>query len=210
MKAECSCSKLNTSTDGNEDRIGIIADAAPDCACENASMSQHSPHPVQQEETIARMVCIPMHVNKKKPELLPSFFNHAFSYGMSAQRLEKASDAELADWVSGFVSGADDRVWLGYIQASCKTIREVLRPNLASRAFCVYDAALESNPAHAEVCSSHRIIEDADRLEARANLRRAFSGILPRATLKNGQVQSLVRADLLARPVANHWQELVT
>lgn len=211
MHAGYSCAEINTVTAGNENRVGMIADAAPDCACEQHSMSQYSPGLVKNEETIARMVCIPMHVHKKKPELLPSFFGHVFSFGMSAQRLEKTNDAELANWVNQFVGGADDRVWLGYVQAPCKKIRDVLRVDKNSQAFCVYDVGLVDNGSHVEICASNRIIEDADRIETRARLRQAFSNgkILSRASLKDGRVQSLVNGELLMRDVADCWKPLI-
>lgn len=210
MRAGCSCEELNTATEGSADRVGAFADKCPECECEQHSVSRHSPGPVQHEETIVRMVCSPMHVHKKKPELLPSFFGHAFSYGLSAQRLEKSTDQELAKWVNSFVTGGDDRVWLGYVRASCATIRRISRPEGAeSQAFCVLDAALESNRSHIEICASHRPIDDADRIEVRAGLMRAFSSVLPRAELKDGQVCTLVNPELLAREVAEHWRSLV-
>ena len=114
MKAKCHCAEINAATDNCEDRVGLIADAAPDCQCEKHSMSIHSPGAVLDDEVIGRMVCVPIHVHRTKPELLPSFFNHAFNFGLSAQRLEIASDAELASWLSKFVGGSAERVWLGY------------------------------------------------------------------------------------------------
>lgn len=210
MQAPCHCAEVNAATDNNEDRVGLIADAAPDCECEAHSMSTHSPGPVQSNETIGRMVCVPLHVHKKKPELLPSFFSHAFSVGMSAQRLEVASASELAEWVNEFVSGSDNRVWLGYVQATCKSIRDIERVDKLAQAFCAYDAALEQNPAHVEVCASSRVIEDADRIEARTRLRRAFANgqIVSRNALKDGSVRALVKPELLTRECPAQWQTL--
>lgn len=212
MPAKCSCADLNAVTEGSEDRANAIAESAPRCVCESESLSPYSPGPVQPHETIARMVCVPIHVNRKKPDLLPSFFNHAFSLGLSAQRLESASDQELVAWLNRFVGGADDRVWLGYVQTSCGKLRQVERDGAADeRAFCVYDAALEASPSHVEVCAAYRIIEEADRLEARAKLRRAFSDgkVFSRGSLREGAIAAQVDAELLARPMPEHWQGLV-
>jgi len=73
----CSCAELNAATEDHPDRVGLIADASPACQCEAHSMSAHSPGPVDAEETIVRMVCIPEHVRDKRPELAPNFFNRA-------------------------------------------------------------------------------------------------------------------------------------
>lgn len=209
MQSGCSCSEINASTQGHIDRVGLVADAAPDCACESHSLSQYSPGIVQDEETIVRMVCVPMHVDKKKPKLLPNFFSHAFSFGMSAQRLEKAGSTELAKWLNNFLANGGDRVWLGYVQAPCKKIRGVLLQDESSRSFCVYDAASDESPAHAEVCASRRL-EEADRLEARAHLMKAFSEILPRTSLMGGEVQNIVDSKLLARDVPSQWGSLTS
>lgn len=211
MQGPCHCAEINAATDNSEDRVGIIADAAPDCECEAYSMSPHSPGPVQSNEAIGRMVCVPLHVHKKKPELLPSFFSHAFSIGMSAQRLDVASTVELAEWVNEFVVGSENRIWLGYVQATCKSIRDIERVDKLAQAFCAYDAALKQNPAHVEVCASSRVIDDADRIEARARLRRAFSNgqIVSRNALKDGGVRALVKPELLAREYPAQWKALV-
>lgn len=101
---QCACAEINTTSEDSEDRVGLIADISPDCGCEQHQMSEHSPCPVSDEETIVRMVCVPMHVHKKKAELLPNFFNHAFTRGMSAQRLDASTDDELANWVNNFLT----------------------------------------------------------------------------------------------------------
>jgi hypothetical protein len=209
MQVGCNCADLNSATRGSDDRVGLIADAAPDCACEKECVSSHSPGPVQHDETIVRMVCAPIHVQTKKPELKPSFFNHAFTRGMSAQRLEKASDEEIATWVNRFVSADAERAWLGYVVAPTRGIREVRSPDSDEQGFCVYDTALEDNRAHVDVCASRRIIEEADRVEARARLRRAFSAVLPRASLNEGRVLALVHDEVAAREVPTQWKALV-
>lgn len=204
---ECKCLSINASSDGDADRVGLIADLAPDCGCEKYRMSAYSIGPVADEETVVRMVCVPMHVHKKKPELLPNFFSHAFSKGMSAQRFEYATDLELADWVNQFLAGDSDRVWLGFVRAPCCDVRRAgVDEERGTRLFCVYDAALEANPAHIEVASARRIPE-ADILEARAALRKSFTDgkVFSRDDLRSGAVKAAVKDELLARAVPTQW-----
>lgn len=208
---ECKCLSVNASSDGHDDRVGLIADVASNCGCEKYRMSEYSPGPVADAETIVRMVCVPMHVHRKKPELLPNFFSHAFSKGMSAQRLDSATDFELADWVNQFLGGGADRVWLGFVHAPCSDIRRAQTDTTnGSRLFCVYDAALKENPAHVEVASAGRIPE-ADVLEARAALRRSFMDgkVYSRDSLRSGGVVAKVREDLLAREWPTQWTALL-
>ena len=171
-------------------------------------MSQHSPGPVQSGETLARMVCSPMHVHRKRKELKPSFFDHAFSFGLSVQRLERAHDEELSQLVNGFIGTAEDRVWLGYVQCSCGHLRHLRVADLDKQLFCVYDAAEESSPAHAEIGVSHRISE-ADQIEYRRELMRVFGDgvIRSRHTLRDGTVWFQLSEDVRARPVPQQWLE---
>lgn len=209
MQLGCLCSEINESTQGDPDRVGLIAEVAPDCGCEHHTLSQHSPCIVEDEETIIRMVCVPMHVDRKKARLLPNFFSHTFSFGMSAQRLEKAGPAELAKWLNNFLAQSCDRVWLGYVQAPCKDIRGIRLDNENLKSFCVYDAASDESPAHVEVCASRRL-KEADRIEARAHLMKVFSRIHSRTLLMNGSVQTAVESDLLAREVPSQWESLIS
>lgn len=211
MLGECNCAELSATTDGNADRVNIIAEAAPGCGCERQVMSLHSPGIVEAHETVVRMVCVPMHVHKKKAELLPSFFGHAFTYGLSAQRLERATTGELVEWLNTFVGASDDRVWLGHVEASALAIRQVRRVDSEeAQAFCVYDAAIPGNSAHVEVGASTRIIDEADRIEARSRLRKAFSDgkIVPRDQLKAGAVLQQMDAGLAGRQVPAQWANL--
>ncbi len=172
-------------------------------------MSAGSPGLIADDEVILRMVCVPMHVHSKKPELKSSFFSHAFTYGASAQRGEHATNAELAQCVTDLIGGAVERVWLGYVQCTAAAVREVLGANEA-RGFCVYDAALPPrNPAHAEVHSAQRIPE-AEQIELRVKLMNAFNGksVRGRRELRDGAVWAALAPDLQSRAVALQWAAL--
>ncbi|WP_286533749.1 hypothetical protein [Variovorax sp. J31P179] len=201
------CAELNVATESDLDRVGLIVDSKPDCACESESLSPHSPGIVQSSETIVRMVCVPMHVHLKRLELKTSFFSHIATRGASVQRLEVASDAELVKCVED-LTGADDRVWLGVVEAATSDIRELL-PREGKQSYCVADAALEGNPAHAEIHSAWRIPE-ADQIEYRVALRDLFvrGGVQGRRTLRNGSIWEAFGGPSKERPLPAAWSGL--
>jgi hypothetical protein len=204
-----SCADLNLATQDQEDRVGQFADAKPGCACEQDTLSEYSPGIVEDNETILRMVCVPMHIHSKKPELKSSFFSHIASFGASVQRLEKSTDEELTACVEGLVSGAEDRVWLGYVQASARAIRDVQVGKEGKQSFCVADAALENNRAHAEIHCAYRIPE-ADRIEYRVQLMNVFKGktVLNRRSVRDGAIWNALGAELKTRALPPQWADL--
>ena len=215
------CAEVHTSTDRHPDRVGLIVDAKPSCLCERDSMSANSPGVVNDYEVIIRLVCAPMHVHSKRPELKSSFFSHVFTKGASAQRLDHATDTELVTTIDTLITSADDRLWLGYVQCRAKDIRQINVGEKSGQLFCVYDAALPpqnvpdteptepENPAHAEIHASRRIPE-ADEIQYRVELAKAFnaSGIRPRRTLRGGVVWASLREDLKDRKLPDQWAML--
>lgn len=181
-------------------------------------MSPKSPGVVSDDEVIIRLVCAPMHVHSKRPELKSSFFSHAFTKGASAQRLDHATDTELVTTIDMLTSSADDRLWLGYVQCLAKDIRQIDVSEKSVQLFCVYDAALPpqnapdtepENPAHAEIHASRRIPE-ADEIQYRAELAKAFNsnGIRSRRTLRSGVIWAALREDLKDRKLPDQWATL--
>lgn len=209
LLAELSCAELDLATQEDQSRVGIFADLKPDCSCEKQSLSNDSPGLIDNKENIARMVCTPMHVHSKRPELKSSFFSHVASYGASAQRLEHATDHELASCVTNLIRGGDDRVWLGLVVASAEAIRSLSLGQHGKQSFCVADAALNDNPAHAEIHCAYRIPE-ADEIEYRRELMKAFNAdkIEHRRSLRNGAVWSLLPENLRERVLPNQWSSL--
>lgn len=203
------CSDLDRETDDHPDRVGVFADAKPECACEHESLSGYSPGVVADEEIIARFVCAPLHVHRKRAELNSSFFSYAFSRGVSVQRLDASTDEELVGCVKGLLTGSDDRQWLGYVTAPASAIRALAVGGDETQTFCVADAALAENRAHAEIHCARRIPE-ADRLERRAELTKLFNtqGIQNRRALREGKVWEALPGDLKERPLPAHWNQL--
>ena len=209
MLDDGSCSALDLGTQDNPDRVGIFADQKPDCACEKLSLSAHSPSLIGDHECIARMVCTPMHVHSKKPELKSSFFSHVSSYGASAQRLEHATNQELANCITELIGGSDDRIWLGVVVAPTFAIRELSLGSQGKQSFCVADAALDGNPAHAELHCAYRVPE-ADAIEYRRELMKVFNSgaIRHRKSLRAGSVWTLIPEQLRVRELPGHWSAL--
>lgn len=97
------------------------------------------------------------------------------------------------------------------MEAQCSEIRATRDiTDESKRGFCVYDAALIDNPAHVEVASARRIAE-ADRVEARAMLWKAFTNgrVINRKVLRSGSVLAKVHQQLLARTQPQQWQALL-
>lgn len=203
-----SCADLNAATDDMLDRVGIIADAKPGCGCEGESFSEYSPGVVAATETIMRVVCSPMHVHPKKAEVLPNFFSNVFNRGVSMQRLEMSKLADNVACVERLLQSRDDGVWLGFVQAPAQAIRAISLFD-DGQSFCVADAALADNTAHAEVHLSRRIVE-TERIEYRQALMRVFNGkaVLSRRVLQGGSVWNGLREDLKGRPLPKQWEEL--
>jgi hypothetical protein len=149
-----------------------------------------------------------MHVYPKRQELKPSFFSHAFSAGLSIQRIDLAQPQELHDWVGNFLRPKDDRAWLGYVSAETQNLRSIIAEDSKQQMFCVYDTSRADNPAHAEISISiDRPIPETDLPELRAKLMKAFNnGIVhSRLELLDGAVFNMLPNDLQQRPIPNHW-----
>lgn len=168
------CQGLNRRTlDSDQQRVGEINAAAPDCVCEKGRMSRHSPGVINNSEILARFVFFPIQIDKKG-RFKPSLFSHVHSKGCSIQRDSVAKNDELLEFVREFLSKKDDRSWKGVLFGKCHDIRSISANEAHRRAVCVYDTANADNPAHAELCQTQYVIDEADEVELRANLFVAF------------------------------------
>lgn len=203
------CVALNEATRGKDDRVASIAKEKPGCACELEPFASCSPGLIEHEETIVRIVCEPMHIRENKIELKPSFFSHAFTKGVSVQRLEHSTCQQFVECAKNLVSGKEDRAWLGYVAADAKSIR-ALSLNDGAQAFSVLDAGLEENPAHAEIHASRKLAE-ADLIEQRKRLSDLFlkSGFHGRKKLLDQRVWDEFPNELKERKVFAVWQAVV-
>ena len=156
-------------------RVSEFNQAAPNCQCEGFRTSKFSPYPVKNSELLTRFIFSPLHV-RKNGELKPSLFTHVETSGCSVQREHLATNAELSPWVQGFLLNQDKQSWFGTVSALSSDIREVGLSQSSNRAFAVYDTAERNNPAHAEVFQTQYVVDEADRIELRAEIMKAFGG----------------------------------
>jgi hypothetical protein len=71
-----------------------VEEQFPDGACETVKVSDHSPGPVGDNETLTRFVFAPIHVDEKGMPVSTAF-SDAWKFDLSVFREELASDAEL-------------------------------------------------------------------------------------------------------------------
>ena len=171
------CRAIATASGSSEPsrRVSEFNEAAPDCQCEKQRTSKYSPRPVGDSETLTRFIFSPLHV-RKNGDLKPSLFSHVESSGCSVQREEFATNDELTPWVSEFLQKQSKQSWFGTVSASSSAIRNVEVGKSLNRAFAVYDTAEKINPAHAEVFQTQYVIDEADRIELRAEIMKVFGG----------------------------------
>lgn len=167
------CRGVNQRTREDKRRVDAINAAAPDCVCENYRMSRYSPRPVAESEILARFIFSPMHIGKKG-ELKPSVFSHVHTVGCSIQRDSVARTDEIVAFVKQFLAKQDDFAWIGVLSGRCQNVRGITAGESNDRAVCVFDTAERENPAHGELCQTHYIVEEGDKLELRRNLFAAF------------------------------------
>lgn len=68
---------------------------------------------------------------------------------------------------------------MGTLTSDCQSLRDIQLSDKTSRVVAIYDTAEPENPAHAEIFQTEHVIEDADRLELRAEIYRRFdNGVL--------------------------------
>lgn len=181
--------RINADTyEGTKDRVKKFNASCPDCICENFLTSKHSPGKVRDDEQLSRFVFSPIHVGKKG--ILPAVFSHTFTVGCSIQRESIVSEAELINFVKDFLNGKADRSWHGVLIADNKVLRDYTMDNSDRRAFCIYDTAEKHNPAHGEIHQAQYEIDEADKIELREKLFKAFNGGVSTtpAAYRNGSI----------------------
>ena len=182
------CQGINQRTQ-NDHRVSEINAAAPDCACEKYRMGVDSPGVIGDSEMLARFVFSPYQVDKNG-RLKSSAFSHVHDKGCSIQRDTMIENDEVLAFVKRFLESREDHAWKGLLLAECSTVRKILINNSSRRAVCVYDTAEKDNPAHGEICQTHHVIDEDDRVELRHELLAAFGNavIVQPAQYRSGQV----------------------
>jgi hypothetical protein len=194
------CRKANLNTQDDRLRADKLSAIPPMCGCEKYRTSRYSPGIIENDEKLTRFVFSPVHVSKKTGGVLPALFNQVHTSGCSVQRDSIADDSEIAAFVSTFLGAGGDRVWMGVVSAECQEVRGIRIENKGERALCVFDTAEKNNPAHGEVCRA-RVIDEADRVELRNHLYKAFNSkaVIAPGNYRAGGVWANLTDDLRSR-----------
>ena len=152
-------------------------------------MSQYSPGPVASSEILARFVFAPVHV-RRNGNLKPSIFSHVSNKGCSIQRESMAGTGEMVGFVEGFLGKNETASWVGLITGKCEDVRQIRFDGSMKSVVCVYDTGNVGNPAHGELCQTHYVIEEADRIELRGKLLRTFNDgrLIGPAAYREGEI----------------------
>jgi hypothetical protein len=146
----------------------------PRCRCQRISVSEHSPGPVHDTETLIRIVIVPYHINRKTGLLKASVLTHAGSIGMSVFREESASNDEIRAAAMTLVQNARKAKAptaagiLGLLKINCGEIRTFCWERETDPCYCVYDTATKDAPAHADAFQRVANVSDQVR-DARRN-----------------------------------------
>jgi hypothetical protein len=203
------CREIFKEVPDGANRVPRINATAPNCACENFSVSEHSPGPVADGESLTRFVFYRNHLDKSGKNAKPSLFSHACTRGCSIQREEIATAAELSSFVDQFIANNrnDEKVsWFGVLNSNCGAVRALLAPSqLTERAASVYDTAIPNGPAHAEIFKTQHVIAEADELELKkVLLMSVFAGgqLTDAQRYRNGEIWAAVSPETRSRPTA--------
>ena len=146
----CSCIELEVRYGDTDCKCVHYRERFPNCACEQESVSEHSPGPVEDGEVLVRTLFRRQQIDSQG-RLKPSYFRpDPPARGFSVDRLTLTESSVLA------ASKKDDPRYDGYlmfIAAQTKAIKALTLDN-EKRLFCVYDSATVENKAHADVCQN--------------------------------------------------------
>jgi hypothetical protein len=133
-----------------------VEDQFPNGACEAVAVSEHSPGPVEDDETLTRFIFAPIHVDGGGVPVSTAF-SDAWNSDLSVFREEGASDEELKLAITqvkeiGLAKEPPKpRKLVAVMMAKASQIRaEVVKPT-SSKAFRIYDTADAEKPHHASV-----------------------------------------------------------
>lgn len=154
----------------DQTRATVIDVAHPDCACENEQVSRYCADPVSREETLARLVLDPTHIEIEdgKTRLKTSFFSDAASFGASCLRKERAEAGEYVKTIedifknSPVASDGKNKSLIGVVLIKVDDIKSEASQTKDKKgnvvdsftAFCVYATGLDGRPNHADVMAN--------------------------------------------------------
>lgn len=171
-----SCMDLFSRVAGDAKKAAAIDAECPHCACEAHSVSQYSPGPVGNDETIWRLILAPTHVDAETGKVKEMAFDDASNKGLSVQRVAAGDDTD--DIVERGQARAASKPGTRFELAVGSTAGAVraLRGQDEMR-FCIYDTANEGDPGHADVCQTKGGTK-TERARLRRELQKQFSQMI--------------------------------
>jgi hypothetical protein len=142
----------------NPKKVELLQQSGAAYLWENQSASKYSPGPVQSHERVLRLIINPHHVDPETGDLKPSAVTDAKDKGCSVERLELTTAEESVMAARKLAQSKNEANPNSAPRSICSvsalSVGEIRRIKVGenTQAFCVFDTALEHNPAHADVC----------------------------------------------------------
>jgi hypothetical protein len=147
-----------------------LGNAHPGCVCEAVAVSEYSPGPVEDAETLVSVVTSTGYVSPEG-RVEPTLFESRMSNGISTDRRKHTSLEDYDRRAVSLVASNAKKLNCGSIELSVGRIREI--NHNGERAIAVYDTALKENTSHAEIaCTEVPPQGTPGRTKLRAALRK--------------------------------------
>lgn len=145
----CSCIELETQHGRGNCKCVHYRKNFPDCACEQESVSEYSPHTVSAGEELVRTIFKEGDIDSNG-NIKPSYFRRDIEKrGFSVDRLNSTTLEDLMER-----KRQDPRYdnYLSYISTNSSDVRNLKMDD--KRLFCIYDTATVENEIHADICQN--------------------------------------------------------
>ena len=143
----------------------------PERECESVSVSDYSPCPVEDSETLVAVITSNKYITQDGL-LEPTYFEHRMQNGVSTDRKVYTSKFEYDKRAELLIKNNLKKINFGSIEISVRKVRTILHSD-GRRAIAVYDTAIKENRSHAEiVCTEVPLPGSPNRKGIRAKLRK--------------------------------------
>lgn len=159
------CADFFTEHETDKDRCKALQSIKAETllAWEQECASEHSPGPVYNSEILYRQMLNPTHYDPVNKILKVTAFSDTSDKGGSVNRANHVTKVEVLAAAQRRVAQINERKTPGsevelwqLIELNCSDVRAILTPSNSevpnSRAFGVYDTALEHDRSHADIC----------------------------------------------------------
>lgn len=198
MSCDACIASFDAADKADGSRVAYIDEYHPLCACQRRTVSVHSTGPVDDDETLVRILVSPIHV--KNGVVRGAAFSAAEKSGLSMVRDSQASDAEIRKVAERLVEGARRNNGakagvLGVLLIKASTIRNTVSEGENDASYCVYDTALADNLPHAE--AFQRVFQaptDLIELRRATLMKNIGSAFVPASDFRQGLLFDLAPA----------------